>query len=126
MEIYQWLLRQNGFKVSDTGYFVYCNGQTDRAAFDAKLEFAIKLIPYTGDANWVPEALIKARACLSADKIPAPGADCDYCRYAAAREKLEAVPGKPATLKNPASKGKPAVPKKSSAPKGRVTQKRLL
>ena len=23
MEIYQWLLRKNGFKVSDTGYFVY-------------------------------------------------------------------------------------------------------
>src|SRR3989344_5346320 len=24
MEIYQWLFRQNNFKVSDTGYFVYC------------------------------------------------------------------------------------------------------
>jgi len=32
MEIYQWLLRQNGLKVSDTGYFVYCNGKTDRKA----------------------------------------------------------------------------------------------
>ena len=26
MEIYQWLIRQNGYKVSNTGYFVYCNG----------------------------------------------------------------------------------------------------
>jgi len=26
MEIYQWLLRQNGLKVAKTGYFVYCNG----------------------------------------------------------------------------------------------------
>src|SRR3989338_7088146 len=24
MEIYQWLFRSEGFKVSDTGYFVYC------------------------------------------------------------------------------------------------------
>lgn len=48
MEIYQWLLRQNGFKVSDTGYFVYCNGHRDREAFDGKLEFDIKLIPYLG------------------------------------------------------------------------------
>ncbi|OGD79868.1 hypothetical protein A2368_03085, partial [Candidatus Collierbacteria bacterium RIFOXYB1_FULL_49_13] len=47
MEIYQWLFRQNGFAVSSTGYFVYCNGITDKEAFDGKLEFAIKLIPYT-------------------------------------------------------------------------------
>ena len=44
MEVYQWLFRQNGYKVSDTGYFVYCNGNTDRQAFDAKLEFDITLI----------------------------------------------------------------------------------
>ena len=33
MEIYQWLLRKNGFKVSDTGYFVYANGITDARSF---------------------------------------------------------------------------------------------
>lgn len=27
MEVYQWLLRKNGFEVSDTGYFVYANAQ---------------------------------------------------------------------------------------------------
>jgi RecB family exonuclease len=26
MEFYQWLLRSTGFKVAQTGYFVYCNG----------------------------------------------------------------------------------------------------
>lgn len=25
MEVYQWLLRQNGCTVSDIGYFVYCS-----------------------------------------------------------------------------------------------------
>ncbi len=49
MEIYQWLLRRNDLTVSDTGYFVYCNGQTDREAFDGKLEFDVTLIPYTGN-----------------------------------------------------------------------------
>ena len=29
IEIYQWLFRKNGFKVSNTGYFVYRNGNTD-------------------------------------------------------------------------------------------------
>ncbi|HLA25997.1 MAG TPA: PD-(D/E)XK nuclease family protein, partial [Patescibacteria group bacterium] len=57
MEIYQWLLRQNGYKVSDTGYFVYCNGQTDRKAFDAKLEFDVTLISYTGSDDWVGKTI---------------------------------------------------------------------
>jgi len=81
MEVYQWLLRQNGFKVSDTGYFVYCNSQTDRAAFDGKLEFDIKLIPYTGRADWIEGTLKQIKDCLMSDNIPASGADCDYCRY---------------------------------------------
>ncbi len=81
MEIYQWLFRQNGFKVSDTGYFVYCNGKTDRQAFDAKLEFDITLIPYTGSDNWVERVILDAHKCLNANTIPEAGADCDYCDY---------------------------------------------
>ena len=48
MEIYQWLLRQNGFKVSDVGYFVYANGRKDKEAFDAKLEFDVVVLDYKG------------------------------------------------------------------------------
>ncbi|MDO8667925.1 MAG: PD-(D/E)XK nuclease family protein [bacterium] len=81
MEIYQWLFRQNGFKVSDTGYFVYANGQTDRLAFDGKLEFDIKIIPYVGDDSWVEKEIMKAHECLMGDKIPKAGLTCDYCDY---------------------------------------------
>jgi len=81
MEIYQWLFRQNGFKVSDTGYFVYCNGDTDKEAFDGKLEFVIKLLPYTGDASWVENTIFEARKCLMANEIPPAREDCDYCAY---------------------------------------------
>jgi len=42
---------QNGFRVSATGYFVYCNGKTDRHAFDGKLEFDVVLLPYTGNTD---------------------------------------------------------------------------
>jgi CRISPR/Cas system-associated exonuclease Cas4 (RecB family) len=81
MEIYQWLLRQNGFEVSDTGYFVYANGQKDREAFDAKLEFNITLIPYTGDDSWVETTLIDAKNLLDTDAIPEASVNCDYCAY---------------------------------------------
>lgn len=81
VEVYQWLLRKNGFKVSDTAYFVYCNGDSDKEAFDGKLEFDVKIIPYKGDDSWIDEALIQARKCLEQNKLPESGHNCDYCKY---------------------------------------------
>lgn len=81
MEVYQWLLRQNGYKVSRTGYFVYCNGRADRQAFDGKLEFDVTLIPYKGDDKWVEPTLKQIHKTLRSSKIPAVSKDCDYCAY---------------------------------------------
>ena len=84
MEIYQWLLRRNGLDVSNTGYFVYANGATDRKAFDAQLEFDITLIPYTGYDDWIDGTLEEIHGCLNKDHIPAASSRCDYCRYRSA------------------------------------------
>lgn len=81
MEVYQWLLRQNGFEVSDTGYFVYANGKRDREAFDGKLEFDVKLIPYTGSDEWVGKTLSEMKKCLDSDEIPKSSPNCEYCKY---------------------------------------------
>ncbi len=81
MEIYQWLFRRNGFTVSSTGYFVYCNGDTDKEAFDAKLEFDIKILPYEGKTDWVEPAILDAIKCLQSDDLPPCGQDCDFCKY---------------------------------------------
>ncbi len=81
MEIYQWLYRKNGFVVSNTGYFVYANGRKDKEAFDAKLEFDVQIIPHTGDDSWVEQAIFDAHACMSADVIPEPADNCEYCGY---------------------------------------------
>ena len=89
MEVYQWLLRQNGHKVSNTGYFVYCNGRTDRKAFDKKIEFDIAVIPYQGDDSWIEKTLFDIKKCLVSDIIPESEHDCDYCRYRQAIRDLE-------------------------------------
>lgn len=81
MEVYQWLLRKNGFTVSSLGYFVYCNGTTDRKAFDAKLEFDVTVLPYEGDDAWVPGVLRAMKVCLDADTPPVPGEECEHCAY---------------------------------------------
>jgi len=89
MEIYQWLLRHNNHKVSDTGYFVYCNGKTDREAFDGKLEFDVKVIPYKGDDSWIEKILLGIKKCLMGDGIPASSSECDYCNYRRAALEVE-------------------------------------
>ncbi|OGZ06587.1 MAG: hypothetical protein A2942_04520 [Candidatus Lloydbacteria bacterium RIFCSPLOWO2_01_FULL_50_20] len=80
MEVYQWLLRRNGFSVSDTGYFVYANGKKDRKAFDGKLEFDVTLILYTGNDSWVEPALRDIKKTLDG-ALPLGSESCDYCRY---------------------------------------------
>ena len=81
VEVYQWLFRMNGFKVSDIAYFVYCNGDADKEAFDGRLEFDVKIIPYTGNDRWVELALAKIKKCLMGDTIPDASPECDYCAY---------------------------------------------
>jgi hypothetical protein len=88
MEIYQWLFRQNGYKVSPTGFFVYCNGKRDRAAFDSKLEFDIKLLPYTGNDNWIEGVITKASACLNGS-LPPMSQSCDFCLYRQSASSVE-------------------------------------
>ncbi len=92
MEIYQWLLRQNGFKVSDTGYFVYANGRLDMEGFYNKIEFRTKVIAYKGSDKWVEKALIHMKKCLEGDMpavgTAAMGGACDFCEYAKKRTEL--------------------------------------
>lgn len=81
MEVYQWLFRKNGFKVSDTSYFVYCNGDSSRGTFAGALQFKVVLKPYAGNDSWVEKALFDIHACLSQDVLPQSSPACDYCKY---------------------------------------------
>lgn len=92
MEIYQWLLRQNGFKVNNTGYFVYCNGRLDLDGFNNRVEFRTKIIPYNGDDSWVEPTLEKMKDCMEGEMpaigVAAMGGPCDHCTYARQRTEL--------------------------------------
>ncbi len=81
MEIYQWLLRRNGFAVLDRGYFLYANGLKTPERFDSTLTFTLQLLPYDGDDTWVESAVRDCLATLHADTPPAPNENCEYCAY---------------------------------------------
>jgi len=85
MEIYQWLLKNNGFKVSPRGYFVYVNGRKDLAGFHGRLEFNTHLIPYDGrDLSWIDNTLGQIRRTLSLTDLPPASGNCEYCQYRSA------------------------------------------
>jgi len=93
MEIYQWLLKQNGFEVSDTGYFVYATGTQDRDGFNDKVDFETHVFPHHGNSDWVEQVLLDLKACLESEKMPpvgtaAMGGECEHCAYARSRTKL--------------------------------------
>jgi len=81
MEVYQWLLRQNGFDVSDTCYWVYANGDRSKERFDATLSFRMTVVPYKGSGGWIEKTLLKIKSCLDSDKVPKANNDCELCGY---------------------------------------------
>jgi hypothetical protein len=89
IEIYQWLLRQRGYDVSDIGYFVFVNADKQKAAFDGKLEFVTVILPYVGDASWVDEALQEAHTCLCRQTPPQPNPACEWCGYRKSASSVE-------------------------------------
>jgi len=91
IEIYQWLLRRNGFSVSDTGYFVYVNATKDRDRFSGRLEFKEEIIPYVGSDAWVEPAIIAAHRCLNNNSVrmlPESSPSCAHCKYIEALMKI--------------------------------------
>lgn len=87
MEVYQWLLRGEGHKVSDTGYFVYANGIAAKDGFFNKVEFRTNIFPYKGSDKWVEPTLVKIKQTLEND-MPKEADDCEFCAYARARTQL--------------------------------------
>jgi hypothetical protein len=81
LEVYQWLLLQNGYKVSKTGYFLFAKVNKTNGFAEGKLSFDLSLEALKGDSAWVEGALLSARKILDS-AIPTPSAECPYCHFA--------------------------------------------
>ncbi len=89
IEFYQWLLRRNGLKVSNSTYFVYCNGNKHLDVFNKRVEFNIHMIEHIGNDEWVEPTIYKAIKTLENNKLPESTNDCEYCDYVIQRRSKE-------------------------------------
>lgn len=81
IEFYQWLLIQNGFNVSKTGYFVYTTGDNTLNKFNDELKFRTHLIAYEGNHEWIEPTLHSLISCVSSGNIPLSKPGCSYCDF---------------------------------------------
>ena len=81
MEVYQWIFKKLGFKVSPVGYFFFANATKNRPGFHGKLEFQTSIIPYRGDDSWIEPAIFNIKKCLDSPDIPESSPTCQHCAY---------------------------------------------
>ena len=81
LEMYQWLFRKNGFKVSNTAYLVYFNGLKNEPMFNQTLKFELHLIKLDCSDSWVSKTISKAKNLMDQDSYPDGSFGCETCRY---------------------------------------------
>ena len=88
MDIYVHILRKMNFKVSNTTYFMVCNGEKTNEKFDNKIDFKTVLVPYESDPSWIPSKIKDMKKTLESDKVPEYNEDCESCVYLYCNEKI--------------------------------------
>jgi len=81
LEFYQYLLRQNGFKVSDTSFILYANAIKKSDSFNETLNFDVTVFDHEGQTDWIEDVLIEIKNTLEQDKIPSGSETCAYCQH---------------------------------------------
>ena len=89
MDFYAFLLKEMGFSVGSTAYFLVCNADRTAEGFNRKMNFSETLIPYECKTDWIPEQLSNMLQTLNSDTIPEGNSSCMNCAYARQRSKFD-------------------------------------
>ncbi len=81
LEMYQWLFKMNGFKVSSEAYIIYFNGKKNENFFQNKLEFETHVIKLNCSTDWVETKIIETVELLRSNTFPSPSQKCENCNY---------------------------------------------
>ena len=87
-EVYQWLLRRNGFEVSTKFILLYVDGDRGAKSFFpepstelGRLDFKTSLMIIDGDGSWIEQTLHDMKVLLDQDEIPEPNMNEPINKY---------------------------------------------
>ncbi|MGC1929842.1 MAG: PD-(D/E)XK nuclease family protein [Candidatus Nitrosopolaris sp.] len=83
VEVYQFLLEQQGLTVGSRAYFLYANGISSGRVFGSTLAFRTTLLSYDADRSWVLATFRAAVSLIVNGVRPPPTATCPWCQYVA-------------------------------------------
>ena len=89
MDIYVHILRNMDFKVSNTTYFMVCNGEKTNAFFKNRIDFKTVLVPYNSDTSWIPSKIKEMKKTIDKKEIPDYNIECESCVYLASSSTLK-------------------------------------
>jgi len=77
MDIYTWIMRNKGFKVSNKGFFVYVNGDQhfedgmlNNQADKGEMKFNVQIMSYFVNTSWIDGVIYDLKKCLDSDTCP--------------------------------------------------------
>ena len=89
LDFYAYLLKEMGFEVATTGYFLVCNGDKEADSFNGKLEFSETIIPYETETDWIKPEIDKMYKLMNSCNVPSSNPSCENCAYVARRAEIE-------------------------------------
>ena len=81
LSFYHYLLKKNNFRVSDSGYIIYCNAIKNTKRFESKLTFSTNLFSNNLKCDWIEEKVSEIFEILQGHNHPPPSRNCKYCEY---------------------------------------------
>ena len=91
IDIYQWLFKMNGFKVSDDSVFLYSNGLKTSENFKDVMKFKTYVLEYKGSTEWVEDKIFEIKKVLDGNYIPEINKDCETCSYVVSVKEFEKI-----------------------------------
>jgi len=80
MDVYSFLLEQNGYKTHGLAYFAFYQAERGER-FTGSLPFRATLLEIKTDSSYIPKLFAKAIRVAESDEAPRSEAGCDLCRW---------------------------------------------
>jgi len=78
LDFYAYLLELNGYEVSDTAHWLYCNGVKE-GLFNNQVRFEVEIQNHSVKTDYIEDQIVDLVKCLEGSTVPDFKYDCEHC-----------------------------------------------